>query len=448
VVSTERDLFSAKLLKLTLKQLNKMRLKIMMIGLALVVSEQVMASGYQVLLQGNRQTAMGNVGVSLSPDAYSLFFNPGALGMMNGNQISVGFNPIFSNNVFYNSEVPFSTYTARTDNPMGTPFHFYGVWGPEDSGLKFGLGIYTPYGSGVRWGDDWLGENQLREISLQAIFFQPTISYKLADWISVGGGFVVAAGGVNLQRSLPLDGSDVDPMVELDGGASGIGYNLGIMLKAGEKWNFGINYRSRVDMEVEVGDAIFTVPTAASALFPAGNTFDATLPLPSNFTAGATFQASEKLQISAEANFVGWSAYDTLGFDFENNTAALQDSKSPRNYENSWVFKLGGEYKISDKIALRAGGYYDQTPVQDGYMTPETPDSNRLGLTAGVGFNLSESFSIDVSFLYIDGMERTQTLGDAVDAGTYDPSTGTADVVLGTYELNALIPGISLNYKF
>lgn len=425
-----------------------MKLKILLCAMALSLSGQLWASGFQVLLQGNRQTAMGNVGVSLNPDAYSLFFNPGAMGMMDYNQVSVGFNPIFSNNVFYNSEVQFSTYTARTENPMGTPFHFYGVWGPQDANIKFGLGVYTPYGSGVRWGDDWIGENQLREISLQAIFIQPTVSYQLADWISVGGGFVYAVGGVNLQRSLPLDGSTVDPMVELDGSATGVGYNLGIMFKAGSKWNFGINYRSRVNMDVSEGDAIFTVPDATEPLFPANNQFTASLALPSNFTVGATYQASAKFQISAEANFVGWSAYDTLAFDFENNTAALEDSKSPRNYENSWVFKLGGEYNISDKIALRAGAYYDQTPVQEGYMTPETPDADRLGLTAGVGFQLNESFSIDLSFLYIDGKERTQTLEDAVAAGTYNPEAGTADVVLGTYELNALIPGISLNYKF
>lgn len=425
-----------------------MKLKILLLAIVVSLSSQAWASGFQVLLQGNRQTAMGNVGVSLAPDSYSLFFNPGALGMMDYNQISVGTNLIFSNNIFWNSQVEYSNYTAETDNPVGTPFHFYGVWGPQDTNIKFGVGVYTPYGSGVKWGDDWLGANVLEQISLQAIYIQPTVSYKLADWLSVGGGFVYAIGGVNLQRSLPI-ASEGDPSVELDGSASGVGYNLGVLLKAGSKFNFGINYRSRVDMEVDGGDATFNdIPNALTQFFPAGNTFDASLALPSNFTVGATYFASDKLQISAEANYVGWSAYDTLAFDFETNTLQLSDSKSPRNYESSWVFKLGGEYKIDDKLALRAGAYYDQTPVQQGYMTPETPDADRLGLTLGIGYQVSDNFSVDLSFLYIDGKERTQTFAEAAEAGTYVPGAGRQDVIPGTYELNALIPGISLNYNF
>lgn len=425
-----------------------MKLKILLFALATTLSGQLFASGFQVLLQGNRQTAMGNVGVSLAPDSYSLFFNPGALGMMDYNQISVGTNLIFSNNIFWNSQVEYSNYTAETDNPVGTPFHLYGVWGPPDANFKFGVGVYTPYGSGVNWGEDWLGANVLEQISLRAIFIQPTVSYKLTDWLSVGGGFVYAIGGVNLQRSLPI-AAQGDPSVELDGNANGIGYNLGVFLKAGDKFNIGVNYRSRVDMEVSGGDATFTdIPGALSQFFPAGNTFNASLPLPSNFTFGVTYLASEKFQLSAEANFVGWSAYDILAFDFTTNTPQLDDSNSPRNYENSWVYKLGGEYKINDKIALRAGGYYDQTPVQQGYMTPETPDADRLGLTAGIGYTVNEKFSVDLSFLYIDGKERTQTFAEAAAAGTYIPASGSQDVIPGTYELNALIPGISLNYKF
>ena len=93
------------------------------------------------------------------------------------------------------------------------------------------------------------------------------------------------------------------------------------------------------------------------------------------------------------------------------------------------------------------GFYYDKTPVQDGYMTAETPDNNRIGLTAGLGYNLG-NVQIDLSFLYIHSAERQQTQAQAEAAGTYDPSAGSRDVLLGTYRLNALIPGISIAYKF
>ena len=90
---------------------------------------------------------------------------------------------------------------------------------------------------------------------------------------------------------------------------------------------------------------------------------------------------------------------------------------------------------VNDALALRAGAYLDQTPVQDGYLTPETPDSDSRGLSAGIGYSVSENISIDASFLYINKKERT----DAANL-----SGGVA----GTYKSVAYIPGIGLNFKF
>src|SRR5690606_34412995 len=109
---------------------------------ATFICGSAVASGFQVLLQGNRETAMGNVGVGLRPSTTGVFFNPGAISMMKGNGVTVGVSGIFANNSYYASDIPNSTYTSKTDNPMGTPFHAYGVFGAEGSNLKFGLGIY------------------------------------------------------------------------------------------------------------------------------------------------------------------------------------------------------------------------------------------------------------------------------------------------------------------
>ncbi|MGK7393935.1 MAG: OmpP1/FadL family transporter [Candidatus Cyclobacteriaceae bacterium M3_2C_046] len=413
-----------------------------------VITSNTFGSGYQVLLQGNRQTGLGNVGIGLFPDASSIFFNPGAIGFMDYNQVLLGGNLIFSHNTYLNSEQSQSNYSAQSDNPIGTPFHFFGAWGPNQGNLKLGLGVYTPFGSGVNWGEDWQGEHILRSISLRAIYIQPTVSYKLNQFISLGGGFVYALGQVNLQRSIPVTGLSVDPSVELDGAASGIGYNLGIMIKPTSQLNVGLNYRSKVNMKVENGDAYFNVPQSLNSFFPEQNSFNATLPLPSSLGLGLAYQLNDVLSLHTEVNYVGWKAYDSLTFDFSQNTSRLIDSRSPRNYENSWIFKLGAEYQIAGIYKIRIGGYYDQTPVQAGYMTPETPDADRLGLTFGLGLQLSQNLAMDLSFLYIHGQERKQTLQDAQQAGTINYAIGKQDVLPGTYQLNAFIPGVSVSYKF
>lgn len=411
------------------------------------------ASGYQVLLQGNRTTGMGNLGTAMYGDASSLFFNPGAMGFLDRNSVLVGFNPIFATNAYWDSETPNSSYTAETDNPMGTPFHAYVVWGPEESNLKFGIGAFTPFGSSVNWGTTWTGRDLLNELTLRAIQIQPTVAYKLGDKFSVGAGLDITLGSVKLMRTLLLDsrgdGSEYgEGSVTLDGSATpSFGFNIGLFYKASDKIDLGLSYRSEVNMKVEDGDTEFVVPGSLSGYFPEGNTFNASLPLPSVITAGLTYHLSENFELGAQFDWVGWGAYKSLDFDFEQNTPGLDDSSSPRNYEDSWVAHLGGEYRLESSLSLRAGFYYDTTPVQDGYMTAETPDNNRIGLTAGLGYSVGD-FQLDLSFLYINSGEREQTTQQAIDAGTYDPSTGSRDVLPGTYRLNAFIPGVSIAYKF
>jgi long-chain fatty acid transport protein len=407
------------------------------------------AAAYQVLLQGNRVTAMGNLGVGLRPDASSMFFNPGAMPFMEGNQIMMGINLVNSNIAFWDSQTPSSTNTALTESPIGTPFHLYAVWGPKESRWKFALGAYTPFGSTITWGKEWQGRYLLDQIRLTAIYTQATAAFKLTDKLSIGAGIVAMFGSVELQRVLPVT-SDLDPtLINLKGNSkTGIGYNVGIYWEISDKWQLGASYRSKIDAKLEDGDVTFeNVPASLSALFQP-NKFNATLPLPSQISLGINFTPNDRLTVGVEANYIGWSAYKSLDFDFADENIGIQDTKSPRNYHDTYVFHLGGEYKIGN-FQLRGGTYYDLSPVDKGYMTPETPDTNRFALSAGFGYSLGEHFQFDLSFLYNVGQKRTQTIQEAQSAGTYPSATNsTYAVEPGTYKLKAYIPGLSISYKF
>jgi long-chain fatty acid transport protein len=415
----------------------------------LFLQQSALAAGYQVLLQGNRATAMGNLGVGLRPDASSMFFNPGAMSFMEGNQIMLGINLVNSNIAFWDSQTPSSTNTSVTESPIGTPFHAYAVWGPKESKWKFALGAYTPFGSTITWGKEWQGRYLLDQISLKAIYTQATASYKVSDKLSIGAGFVAMFGTVELQRVLPVT-SDMDPtLINLKGNSkTGFGYNVGLYWEISEKWQMGASYRSKINAELEEGDVTFeNVPSSLEILFQP-NKFNATLPLPSQISLGFNFTPDDRLTLGVEANYIGWSAYESLDFDFADENIAIQDTKSPRNYHDTYVFHFGGEYRIG-QIQLRAGTYYDLSPVNKGYMTPETPDTNRFAVSCGLGYSLGERLQLDLSFLYNVGQKRTQTIEEAQDAGTYPSATNsTYAVEPGTYKLKAYIPGLSISYKF
>jgi len=432
-----------------MKQLYTMKNLGLVLGLLAIFQVTAFAAGFQVYLPGSRATAMGNLGVGLRPDASSLYVNPGSMALMENNEIMLGFNFIYANVAYYNSQVENSTYTADSDNPIGTPFHAYAVWGPKEGRWKVGIGMYTPYGSRVGWDESWQGRFLLTGIRLQAIYSQATFSYAITDNFSLGAGLIGMFGNVDLKRALDVSSDGPPTTINLTGDADfAFGYNVGLYWAISEKWQLGANYRSEVVAKLSGGDVTFeNVPSSLETLLRP-NKFSASIPLPSAAALALNWTPDEHWEVGIEANYIGWSSYKSLDFDFENENIAIQDSESPRNYQDSWVFHLGGQYDFGS-VQLRAGGYYDLTPVQDGYMTPETPDANRLAFTGGIGYSLGDFLQFDLAFLFIMGEEREQTTAVAQSVGTYPSITNdTYAVEPGTYKMRAYIPGITITYKF
>jgi long-chain fatty acid transport protein len=119
-----------------------------------------------------------------------LFFNPGGTSFVHGNSIIAGVTPTFARGAFMDAN---TKQVSRTNSPVSTPFAAYGLFEIKDSSkLKLGLAVYTPFGSTVQWEDGWTGRFALTRLELRAIFFQPTISYRINDKLGIGAGFVYA----------------------------------------------------------------------------------------------------------------------------------------------------------------------------------------------------------------------------------------------------------------
>lgn len=395
------------------------------------LSFALFSQGFQVNLQGQKQQGMGGAGTACMQDASALFFNPGGAAFVEGTSINAGVTPTIAKGIFLDDK---THKTYRTDNPVGTPFAFYGLFSLKDSNsIKLGLAVYTPFGSTVDWEKKWAGRFALTHLQLQAIFVQPTISYQINSKLGVGAGFIYSYGKVNLQKDVPLmDTTGNYGNAELEGKANGFGFNVGVYYKPTSNLSIGLTYRSKVNMSVNNGNANFTVPESVSQNFPDGS-FNATLPLPSVATIGFGFKASSKLNFALDINYVGWKAYDTLSFDYETNTASLIDTKSARNYKNTFAFRGGTQYNFTPLIAARLGLAYGISPVPNGYVTPETPDANRINYTAGFGYQLDKHLTLDVSFLFTQLNRRDTNLETNLS---------------GTFKTNVFAPGLAITYKF
>ena len=415
--------------------------KLLSLTLLALAGSTAFAGGYRVSIQGQKQLAMGHTGVAVVNSAEVAFFNPAGMAYLDKKfNISVGANALFANVKFQNSTY---NWTAESKN-VGTPFSVYATYKLNDW-LTAGLAVYTPYGSAVDWDQDWEGAHLVNNIDLKAIFVQPTISVRMGEHFSIGGGPIFATGSVNFNRNLttnPLLSVDGQPAdVTLDGkGITAWGYTAGFMFNPTDKFRIGMNYRSEIIMEARDGDADFNqVPdfvTAVTNLYD-DQKFNADLPLPAELTVGMSYQITDKWLVAFDYNRAMWKVYDALVVDFSNGNQSV----NPRNYQDASTYRIGTQYKANDKFTFRAGWYFDESPVQDGYFAPETPRNDSMGYTGGLTYQVNSKLGIDFSFLYLHF--------DEVD-NSYDyyQENGNALPFGGTYKSSVFSPGIGITYGF
>jgi long-chain fatty acid transport protein len=103
------------------------------------------------------------------------------------------------------------------------------------------------------------------------------------------------------------------------------------------------------------------------------------------------------------------------------------------DWENSILLRFGGEYRM-EKLALRAGFIYDGTPQPDKSVDPTLPDANRIEITVGVGYQLTDMINAEVAYQYIKASDRTVT--------------APTNSFPGTYKTTANLFGVNLGFKF
>lgn len=421
--------------------------KLLSLTLLALAGTSAFAGGYRVSLQGQKQLAMGHTGVAVVNSAEAAFFNPAGLSFLEDKfNISVGANALFAKTKFQNEKY---NWKNSTEN-MGTPFNVYASY-KINKWLTAGLAVYTPYGSAVEWDQDWEGSHLVNNIDLQAIYVQPTIAIKVSDEFSFGGGPIYVRGSVefnrNLNRSLTDENGNRSDVTLDAKGITAWGYTAGFMFNPCKDLRLGVNYRSEIIMEARGGDANFKdVPAFAQGTY-SNTTFDADLPLPAELTAGLSYNITDKWMVAFDYNRTMWSAYDALVVDFAKE--GIPTSNNARNYHDTNTYRVGTQYKATEKFTFRAGWYKDESPISAGYFAPETPRNDSMGFTGGLTYQITKKLGVDASFLYLHFDEVDASYDHYTETTVVNGQPVTSTISFGgTYKSVVFSPGVGLTYSF
>ena len=477
------------------------------------------AEGYQVNNFSARQAGMANVGTAMKLGAESIYFNPAATVFQESKfNISLGATGILSSvsaSTLPSMENGYkSTLTEDSDNKMSTPLHMYINYKPSER-WAVGLGFYTPNGSSMNWGDNWSGSHLVQEINLAAYTFQPTVSFKICDRLSIGAGLMITWGNFDLSRAMlpigagnqtlvsgfntvnallpalgPAAGLTAEEIAQyqataqqgaayftqnlqdrsivsarLEGSANvAIGVNAGILWDVTDQWSVAMSYRSRMNMKVDKGTAqliyasqearqllsflntILQTAGQASAI-PAldQGTFHTQLALPTTVTWGVSYRPNDRWQMGVDLQWIGWSAYKDLNVSFNEKELGIKDIYSVKNYSNTLSARFGAEYRALDWLTARAGIYYDESPVDSNFLTPETPSMTKITYTLGASFRLARCAALDIAYCYVSSADPERTGSYPI----YDYASGElASVFTRNYKLHAHVLSFGMRFNF
>lgn len=359
----------------------------------------------------------------------AIWYNPGAVGALEGVQIDVGFNIILPQ---FSYKAADGTQTKAESQTFFVP-SAYITYKPL-RWLAVGAGFAPTYGLGVKWPNSSPGRGQILEQTLQSFTISAMAALDFSPWVDglrIGGGIDLTPANVYLSKAIPL-GTD-SGSVALNGTAFGVGGRVGIQYRPSFLYGlgFGVTYRSATQLDFK-GNANFTTPPEYRALAPQDGTGRTSITLPQNIAAGIGWRWEDKLEIEADVDWTNWSTSQSLNISLPNNTV----QKTPQNWRDTVTVRVGAEYTFFRQLTIRLGYVFDQSPVPATTLTFALPDGDRNIVTAGVGYQIIHQLRADVGAEFI--LPASRKTSDV----QYQP------VIKGSYDVSAVVLGLNLIAKF
>ncbi len=384
---------------------------------AMLVSSTSWASGFYTSEVSARGVGQGGATVADGSEPAVQYINPAGIARLDSLQIHIGASAYANKNTFTAAGTTNKETAKIGFFPIPNLFASYKAlpW------LTAGVGTYMTYGLGITWPDRWSGYNLVKKAELQSYTFQPTLALGPVKGLSIGVGVSFLVGSVELSRGLPL-GDNQSGFTRISGKASTISANFGILYEATQWLRLGASYRMGPTAKIDNGRVEFQVPAAYDQFF-SNQRVRTEMNLPAVATIGARFLPTRDLRFELDFNWLGWSTYEKLQFNFDNPDL---NNTMVKNYKNSILVRFGAEYDIKDFTA-RVGMIYDQTPVPNSTLDPLLPDQTRIDWCVGAGYSFGK-LRMDVAYMVDFLAPRRVTAAENAFPGTYDGTIHTASI--------------------
>jgi len=340
-------------------------------------------------------------------DASAVFYNPANLVDIPSRQVQI------STLVGY-SHADYSGALGRTetDKPWGFLPGFALAWPLKETDFALGFGVHVPFGRQTQWDNGGLFPISTE---MSVIDASPTVSWRISDSVSVGGGLDVYYGRLQFRQLHIFSPGD---RVEADADGYAVGGNVGITWRMTPSQRLALTCRAPFDLKFRGDMETENIPGAADS-----SDLETTFKFPTIVALGYGIQLTETVCVEAKVEWLQFSRYKTMAIDAGANAplaGALGLAHAPQNWNDTWTFGIGSEWSFARDWTLRAGYLYLQSPIPDSTFAPIALDVDQSVVSVGLGYQRG-NHAVDVA--YALGIFDTRHVNDNQQPyynGTYD----------------------------
>lgn len=413
-----------------------------------------LAAGFQLTEQSSLGAGRAYAGAGIVGDDLSaVHYNPAGMTLLEGTRFQAG-GVWIGLNADYSSDISDESENGRLKGQM-IPAGY--VTHQVNDQIWLGFAMTVPFGMGTEYSKDWEGAGRGTNAKIYTFDMNPSIAWKVNDFLSIGGGISVQYAKAELGMGMSGLGHG---KVEAD--SWDWGFNLGVMISPTDRLRFGLAYRSSIEHDAE-GDMKLSgmnpnnLPGYADLSYLEGQNLDMTTSIetPDTIMLTGTWETTDKLRLSGLIRWANWSDFKELNLknEFPSGLASLIPSQFQpllaemsnisieNDWQDTWLFSVGADYKINSAFTVRGGIAYETSPIDDqSTRMAVIPDTDRLWLSLGASWYATKDLQFDVGATYLMGVG---------DKDLYSDTKSHGGKKIGEYDsLDAYLLGVQMQYRF
>jgi long-chain fatty acid transport protein len=125
---------------------------------------------------------------------------------------------------------------------------------------------------------------------------------------------------------------------------------------------------------------------------------------------------------------IGWQEWSAFGKqDLTLRSTTSTTFTQDLDYDDTWHFALGTQYRVAEDWLWSVGAAYDSSPVDgDDQRTPDLPLDRQIRIGTGIQYDWNKDVTVGIAYEYLDaGEAEIDQQGGPLQGplkGEYDPN--------------------------